>query len=44
MKTRFKLEDFLENFTLSEHCVLLSEILIQDSLNKLYVNRKLTLS
>ena len=32
------LENVLENRYLSEHCVLLSEILNQDSLNKLYVN------
>jgi len=36
------LETFLENRYLTEHWVLLSEILIQDSLNKLYVNLKLT--
>ena len=32
------LENVLENRYLSENCVLLSEILNQDSLNKLYVN------
>ena len=35
------LEKILENRYPSEHCVLLSEILIQDSLNKLYVNLKI---
>ena len=34
-------EDFLEQTTPTEYCVLLSEILIQDSLNKLYVNLKI---
>ena len=39
-----ELKGFLEKKTTpTEHCVLLSEILIQDSLNKLYVNLQILL-